>query len=385
MEFWFRWGCSSNLNFTSSYLCLYRSFPSNEKRSKVTLFKICNSLLRIAVTGSYDGAIRFWDSRPNEGIIQTNSPVLKLVGHKSNINSLCFDTDGSRLYSGDGSGIIKIWSNESIDGQKHSLNYECIKTVDALKVHCISQLSFNNIQGHPIQALRMHPSNRKLMAQTIGPNLHMLDTRIHRILTHFQLPLSKKFELESSLPAAQTYPKLFNSVINDATTTKQQLNSIHQISSARFLKCSFSACGSFIFVGSTNGSVHFWRSESGAYLGTYNHQTLSSWAQGNYPVVDISFHPHDHMIAFAIWGDKEPVRVYTWDKKQKDIKTLEEREDVASQYGQHLNVERLVSSSMADFFPVGIKTSNNWMKTSKSPGKEIPSDMIALISPSSIQ
>lgn len=142
MEFWLRWGCSPNLNFTSSYLCLYRSFPSNEKRSKVTLFKICNSLFRIAVTGSYDGAIRFWDSRPNEGIIQTNSPVLNLVGHKSNINSLCFDADGSRLYSGDGSGIIKIWSNESIDGQKQSLNYECIKTVDALKVHYISQLSY---------------------------------------------------------------------------------------------------------------------------------------------------------------------------------------------------------------------------------------------------
>ena len=87
------------------------------------------------MTGAYDGVIRFWDSIPNEGIIQTSSPIVKLAGHKSNINSICFDSDGSRLYSGDGSGIIKIWSNESIDGLKSSLTYECIKTVDSLKVY----------------------------------------------------------------------------------------------------------------------------------------------------------------------------------------------------------------------------------------------------------
>lgn len=233
----------------------------------------------------------------------------------------------------------------------------------------------------------MHPSNRKLMAQTIGPNLHMLDTRIHRILTHFQLPSEKKFELESALPAAQSYPKLFNAIVNDVTTAKQQLNSIHQISSARFLKCSFSACGTFVFVGSTNGSVHFWRSESGAYLGTYNNQALTSWAQGNYPIVDISFHPHDHMIAFAIWGDKEPVRVYTWDKKQPDIKMqAEEVAEAASatEKRKHLNVDKLVSNSMRDLFgdyPLAIKTRKNWIK---SPTNDVPSDMVALISPSSL-
>lgn len=234
----------------------------------------------------------------------------------------------------------------------------------------------------------MHPSNRKLMAQTIGPNLHMLDTRIHRILTHFQLPADKKFELESSLPSAQAYPKLFNAIVNDVTSTKQQLNSIHQLSSARFLKCNFSACGTFVFVGSTNGSVHFWRSESGAYLGTYNNQALPTWAQGNYPIVDVSFHPHDHMIAFAIWGDKEPVRVYTWDKKKPDIKIQGEEATDATKTNEnrkHLNVDKLVSNSMADLFgssALGIKTKKNWIKSHTN---DVASDMVALISPSSIQ
>ena len=89
----------------------------------------------MVVTGAYDGLIRFWTSNPNAGIKQTNTPDLKLAGHKSNVNSICFDSDGTRMYSGDGSGLIKIWSSETADAQQQSvLHYECIKTVDALKV-----------------------------------------------------------------------------------------------------------------------------------------------------------------------------------------------------------------------------------------------------------
>ena len=221
---------------------------------------------------------------------QINTPDRKVDAHKSNINSLCFNNEGTRLFSGDGLGLVKIWNCE--DGL-----VECIKTVDSL-------------HGHPIQALRLHPSNRKLMVQTLGPGLHMLDARIFRILTHFELPERR---LESNYTLTQ--PKLPN-----PTPSLKKLNSIHQISTAKFLKSTFSPCGTFVFVGSTQGTVHFWKSESGVYLGSFNSSILNSWTEGNNPVVDISFHGHDHLIAFSVWGENEPLRVYTWDQDHPSIR-----------------------------------------------------------------
>jgi WD40 repeat protein len=34
----------------------------------------------------------------------------ELNGHKSFVNALCFDDEGSKLYSGDGIGKINVWS-----------------------------------------------------------------------------------------------------------------------------------------------------------------------------------------------------------------------------------------------------------------------------------
>jgi WD40 repeat protein len=131
------------------------------------------------------------------------------------------------------------------------------------------------------------------------------------------------------------------------------LNSIHQISSAaRFLKCTFSACGNYVFVGSTNGQVHFWRSDSGAYLGSYSLESLPSWGQGSNPIVDISFHPLDHLIAFSSWGAKEPLSVYTWDKRAREIRVREDHKlsefkiTPTGSLIKGLNVEEIVSTSM---------------------------------------
>jgi jouberin len=249
-----------------------------------TIFHPTSLNPRVIVTGSFDGSIRFWNVIDEMATNQANTPDKKIEAHKSNINTLCFNADGTRLFSGDGSGIVKIWDCEGQD-------MECLKTIDSLN-------------GNPIQALRLHPSNKKLMIQTLGPGLHMLDIRIFRILTHFELP-ERRLETD----------KYKVKVTNPA----KKLNSIHQISTARFLKPSFSACGTFILVGSVNGTVHFWRSESGVYLGSYNSVVLQSWTEGS-PIVDISFHPHDHLIAFSVWGDKEPMRVYTWDEDSPSIR-----------------------------------------------------------------
>ncbi|KAJ3261547.1 Jouberin [Boothiomyces macroporosus] len=259
-------------------------------------------------TASYDGIIRIWEHS------KKSEPSKKLRGHTVNVNTIVFSQDGRRIYSGDGSGILKIWSSEKLDGKKDSLNYECIKTIDTL-------------MGHPIQHLQMHPSNRKLLVQTIGPLSHILDTRIHRFLSHFQVPLDT-----TSLPP---------------TLKDNQFKITNQANSFRFMKSTFSACGTFLLSGSLKGTVHIWKTDTAGYVGSYSHKSLKSWQKDSLPIVDISFHPFDNYVAFSIWGDKEPISIYSYDESLPDMKTVESPEIVKT---NHLDVDTIVAKSMANLF-----------------------------------
>lgn len=230
---------------------------------------------RMVATGSFDGCIRLWKYQ-KQTRSQSSAPFMKLVGHDSNVNSICFNKDGSRLYSGDANGNIKIWSE--VDKK-----FECIKTVE--------------LNGAAIQTLQLHVSNRKLLVQTAGPSLHLFDTRIHRFLTHF------KVINEQNLP---TYPTPFGV---DQIPRKSHNN--------QFLRSCFSACGGYIFAGSSTGQVYIWKTESGTFVGSYDSKH-PGWIDGT-PVVDVAFHPHENAIAFASWGAKEPVKVFGWSESTPQV------------------------------------------------------------------
>ncbi len=34
----------------------------------------------------------------------------ELEGHQSYVNSLCFDDEGSKMYTADGIGVIRVWN-----------------------------------------------------------------------------------------------------------------------------------------------------------------------------------------------------------------------------------------------------------------------------------
>ncbi|KAJ3274488.1 Jouberin [Terramyces sp. JEL0728] len=261
-------------------------------------------------TASYDGVIRIWEHSKKA------EPSKKLRGHTANVNTLVFSEDGRRIYSGDGSGILKIWSSEKLDGKKDSLNYECIKSIDTL-------------MGHPIQHLQMHPTNRKLLVQTIGPLSHILDTRIHRFLSHFQAPVDT-----SVLPP----------LLKD---NQFKMTSNQQVNSNRFMKSTFSACGTYLISGSLKGQVHVWKTDTAGYVGSYSYQSLRSWQKDSLPVVDISFHPLDNYIAFSMWGEKEPISIYSYDEAFPDIKNIETAEIAKT---NHLDVDSIVAKSMANLY-----------------------------------
>jgi WD40 repeat protein len=97
---------------------------------------------RLVVTGCYDGIIRVWDVKKKDKLNVGN-----YSGHQSHVNALCFDKDGSRLYSGDGNGVLRIWStgpnsNPTSNDNLSSLYpvFSCIASIDTCLVAIIKIL-----------------------------------------------------------------------------------------------------------------------------------------------------------------------------------------------------------------------------------------------------
>lgn len=86
----------------------------------------------IIASGCFDGHVRLWKHTPNTKS-KSNKPFLKLEGHFSNVNALCFGKDGHKLYSGDGSGLIKVWVEAA--SAQDELSYEVIATINTLVVN----------------------------------------------------------------------------------------------------------------------------------------------------------------------------------------------------------------------------------------------------------
>jgi hypothetical protein len=126
----------------------------------------------------------------------------------------------------------------------------------------------------------------------------MLDTRIHRFLTHYH-------------PHPHTLSK----------------------------PC-FSPCGTFIFA-SVSGMVSVFKTESGRLVTAYSSQIIPSFP--NAQVIEANYHPFDHTIAFSIYGH-QGFLVFKWDKDHPELKL--EPIKLTDKFGKHLDVEEIVKRSM---------------------------------------
>ncbi|XP_051880843.1 jouberin [Pristis pectinata] len=210
----------------------------------------------LVVTGGYDCIIRVWNINVNE----MNGQLLQeLDGHKSFINTLCFDAEGLRMFSGDSSGLIIVWSTFVNEGVLENPVRQWSIDKNILQ---------NDLKGIPINHLEVHPNGRRLLIHARDSTLRVMDLRVL---------------------AAKKY--------TGATNYREHIYS------------TFTPCGTFLFSGSEDGICYVWNTDTGDQVAMYSDLNYTS------AVRCVAFHPHEHMVTFCAFGPNQPILVFLYDQQ----------------------------------------------------------------------
>ncbi|NXG04076.1 AHI1 protein, partial [Sakesphorus luctuosus] len=209
----------------------------------------------LVVTGCYDSVIRIW----NANVKEIHGQLLQeLDGHKSFINTLCFDAEGHHMFSGDSSGLILVWDTPVKGSSQRLFQHWRIS----------KEIKENDIKGTPINHLEVHPNGRRLLIHAKDSTLRIMDLRILA---------TKKYI--------------------GATNYREKIHS------------TLTPCGTFLFSGSEDGKAYVWNPETGDQVAIYSELSFTS------PLRDVAFHPHEHMVSFCAFGQNQPILVYVYDYK----------------------------------------------------------------------
>ncbi|NXP43574.1 AHI1 protein, partial [Heliornis fulica] len=209
----------------------------------------------LVVTGCYDSVIRIW----NANVKEIHGQLLhELDGHKSFINTLCFDVEGLHMLSGDSSGLIIVWDTPVKGSSQHLFQHWRMN----------KEIKENDIKGTPINHLEVHPNGRHLLIHAKDSTLRIMDLRTLA---------TKKYI--------------------GATNYREKIHS------------TLTPCGTFLFSGSEDGKAYVWNPETGDQVAIYSELSFTS------PLHDVAFHPHEHMVSFCAFGQNHPILVYIYDYK----------------------------------------------------------------------
>ncbi|GAA6223288.1 jouberin-like [Lates japonicus] len=214
----------------------------------------------LVVTGGYDSLVRVW----RLDVDDVNGQLLQeFEGHNSFINTVCFDSEGRRMFSADNTGLIIVWQTSVYDSrQRRPCHRWCIER----------KIDESDLSGIPINMLQLHPNGRCLLIHAKDSVLRMMDLRILAV---------KKY--------------------TGATNYRERIYS------------TFTPCGNFIFSGSEDGMAYVWNTDTGDQVAVYSELCYPTALHG------VAFHPHENMVAFSAFGQSQPVHVYLYDRKVSQL------------------------------------------------------------------
>ncbi|NXT22884.1 AHI1 protein, partial [Syrrhaptes paradoxus] len=209
----------------------------------------------LVVTGCYDSVIRIWNTNGKEIYGQL---LQELDGHKSFVNTLCFDAEGLHMFSGDGSGMIIVWNTSVKGSHQHPFQHWRIN----------KEIKEKDIKRTPVNHLEVHPNGRLLLIHAKDSTLRIMDLR---------------FLVTRKYLGATNYVEKIHSTLTP--------------------------CGTFLFSGSEDGKAYVWNLATGDQVAIYSERPFTS------PLRHVAFHPHEHMVSFCAYGKNQPILVYIYDYK----------------------------------------------------------------------
>ncbi|KAM6126907.1 LOW QUALITY PROTEIN: jouberin [Pterocles gutturalis] len=290
----------------------------------------------LVVTGCYDSVIRIWNTNGKEIYGQL---LQELDGHKSFVNTLCFDAEGLHMFSGDGSGMIIVWNTSVKGSRQHPFQHWRIN----------KEIKENDIKRTPVNHLEVHPNGRLLLIHAKDSTLRIMDLR---------------FLVTRKYLGATNYVEKIHSTLTP--------------------------CGTFLFSGSEDGKAYVWNLATGDQVAVYSERPFAS------PLRHVAFHPHEHMVSFCAYGKNQPILVYIYDYKvaqqeAERIKDLSSSPSTAAPAGpqffssfSEIPVQNSSVMSPADQFVSVARASVRMQKVKQKLDSVLASSNLLLPAPSSL-
>ncbi|XP_038057732.1 jouberin-like isoform X2 [Patiria miniata] len=212
----------------------------------------------LVVSGGYDHVVRVWNLKNDS---QTGELLQELEGHKGFVNCLCFSRDGKTMFSGDSVGVIIKW-NAAVMAKAATSG-----SPDRWSVEKV--INEKELEGVTINSLEVHPSGRRLLIHGRDNNLRMMDLRLFTVMQRYLGALNFREHVRSTM----------------------------------------TECGSFVISGSEDRQAYVWNTDTGDQIAVYSSLGYK------YPVMAVTYHPCEHMVAFCSRGEGHPVLVYIYDAK----------------------------------------------------------------------
>eukprot|EP00762_Andalucia_godoyi_P003794 ANDGO_08492.mRNA.1 WD repeat-containing protein tag-125 len=221
---------------------------------------------RLLFTGGYDHQIRVFNR-------DTGTLMRVISGHHSFVNSLVFDAQGTRMYTADGDGVIKIWSARVRSSAKAAAaSGRAIPAIDLEEgIVCLRTIAEKEMIGRSITSIRMSSNGKRLLVSSRD-----------NILRSFAVDL-----------ASTVISHRYMGVVTENYPVRGE----------------FSPDGSYVICGSETGRLYLWDTNSGDILNEVGSKGIDVGYSA--PLCAVAWSPTHHVVAISSFGSMsgEPIRV----------------------------------------------------------------------------
>lgn len=165
----------------------------------------------------------------------------------------------------------------------------------------------------------MHATNRKMLVHLQGHGIRTFDVRTFRFVT--------EFHTNNYVRHGGTFEPSKMGVDYSMGLLGRKMGKLarpHPNLDVPLCRSVYSPCGNQVWSGCEDGRVLVWKADTGDIAAIYDDQVCDEigGVSPTSAIVDVAFHPHDHIVAFCSLGDSQPVLIFTWDEEFPTVESM---------------------------------------------------------------